>query len=84
MRKPNLYEREDLPHPALALNYQSAPLPDSETERIEHALKLIADIVADDGEEYLSIFERLENELAERQVRDAALKRALSMSSSKS
>ena len=45
-------------------------------ERIERALEYMAMCVMEQGEVYLPIFERLEDELAKAQAKDSALERA--------
>jgi hypothetical protein len=66
---------QEPPHPALCLGYagfrNSAPL----EERIRSALKVMARIVVNGGEEYLPIVERLEEELKNLRKKQGTLER---------
>lgn len=73
----------ELPHPALALGYREEPQFDRMVERIENAMHVVAEVIANHGAEYLPIFERLERELEEHRARENALERALNLSREK-
>ena len=66
----------DLPHPALAIGYKSGLRTGLDIVRLENALRIAADVVAEEGEAYLPIFERIERELHERKLKEEALCRA--------
>ncbi len=51
----------------------------NDPERIRRALLIAAQIVARDGEAFLPVFLRLEQEVALQEERNAALKRALAL-----
>lgn len=56
-------DQKEIPHPALCLGYEGAQDFGSLEDRIENSLKIVARIIVDGAEEYLPIFERLEDEL---------------------
>jgi len=68
-----------LPHPALALGYRPSKQFKSIEDRINNAMKIMARIIAEEGEEYLPIFLRLEEELEKHQRKNNALQRAESL-----
>ena len=70
----------DLPHPALAIGYKSGLRTGLDIVRLENALRIAADVVAEEGEAYLPIFERIERELHERKLKEEALCRARTIS----
>lgn len=70
----------DFPHPALALGYKHPKKFESLEDRIENAMRIMANIVADDGEAYLLIFESLEEDLRQTRSKSDALDRALALS----
>jgi len=69
-----------LPHPALTLGYQSKKEFCSLEERLQNALRIMAKVIAEQGEAYLPIFERLEEELEAHRSKKGALQRALALS----
>ena len=68
------------PHPALALGYMGKRKFKTPRQRIENAMHIIATIIANDGDIYLPIFQRLEKELDAHQEKEKSLKRALEIS----
>jgi hypothetical protein len=56
----------------------------NDPERIRRALLIAAQIVARDGEAFLPVFVRLEQEVALQEERNAALKRALALAADES
>ncbi|MBB5353697.1 hypothetical protein HNR46_003958 [Haloferula luteola] len=70
---------ERLPHPCLALGYRSGTQSNTTTARIENAISVMARLIAEEGELFLPIFRRLEQELDERRDQEGALRRALSI-----
>ena len=66
-----------LPHPALALGYRSDKQFNNIEERITNAMKIMAQVIVEEGEEYLPIFLRLENELEIYLAKKKSLQNAL-------
>jgi len=69
----------DLPHPALALGYRSPKKFKSMESRIKNSMKIMARIIAEEGEEYLPIFLRLETELEKEVEKSNALRRVTTL-----
>jgi len=67
------------PHPALMMGGRSKRKFSSLEEEIEEAMKVMASIIADDGQEYLPVFERLEQELKKCRTKNGVLQRALKL-----
>lgn len=65
------------PHPALKLGYVAPRTFSSTTARIENAMRIVAYLIADQGEHYLPIFQRLERELEAHHMKEGSLRRAL-------
>lgn len=65
------------PHPALSLGYKPSRQSEDLEERIQNALKIVAQIISTEGEDYLPIFQRLEKELIAHQANKKSLQRAL-------
>lgn len=76
-------DRFQPPHPAVALGYHTKNRPNDLLGRIEHSMTIIAGILAEDGPQYLPLFERLEKERAELQEREASYRRALDLAKPK-
>ena len=72
-----------LPHPALALGHDGVSCVEITTHRIEIAMVTVAGFIAEDGERYLPVFQRLEREFDDRDEMERALLRALSMANRK-
>lgn len=66
---------QEIPHPALCLGYVGSESSASPEDRILSALKVLARIVVNGGEEYLPIVERLEEELKNLRIKQGTLER---------
>ena len=67
------------PHPVLSLGHRQRHFKNLE-ERIRNSMHIIANLIAAEGKEYLPIFQRLEEELANEIEAKESLKRALFLS----
>jgi len=74
--------KEVLSEPALILRAQSQPDYKSMDERIENAMRIMANVIVNEGEEYLPIFERLEIERDKLRLKNDALERVLALHNS--
>lgn len=77
---PESNDRITPPSPPLALGYKKTSKFKNRADEIEDALIIIASIVAEFGEAYLPIFERLESELNNEKEKSSAIERALKIS----
>lgn len=71
---------EYIPHPALVLGYAPSKKFDSISDRIENSMCIIAALIVEEGDVYLPVFQRLEDELEAHKKREASLRRALKIS----
>jgi hypothetical protein len=71
---------EPIPHPALKLGYVSPKKFNCMMRRIENSMRIVASLIAAEGDVYLPIFQRLENELSEHKLKEKSLRRALEIS----
>ena len=76
----NPHNSKPFPHPSLALGYKKQQEFHTALERLEYGAQLLAEIIADDGQQFWPIFERLEQEIEKRKAQDSVLKRALALS----